>query len=141
MTHQQFADSMAYLGIAFGKEYTQEELSVYYDFLKEFTDETLIKAIKKIISTSKFLPKITELVETCEQCKETMKFEILEYMNLQGYFQSSIEYDKASIWLERNIIPYWFKEDMKKYFKMKQQYQLDNKTTKMIGETYVSSIR
>ena len=141
MTHQQFADSMAYLGIAFGKEYTQEELSVYYDFLKEFTDETLIKAIKKIISTSKFLPKITELVETCEQCKETMKFEVLEYMNLQGYFKSSSEYDKASIWLERNIIPFWFKEDMKKYLKMKQQCQLDNRSTIMIGENYASSIR
>lgn len=141
MTHQQFADSMAYLGIAFGKEYTQEELSVYYDFLKEFTDETLIKAIKKIINTSKFLPKINELVETCEQCKETMKFEILEYMNLQGYFKASEEYDKASRWLERNVVPSWFKEDMKKYFKMKQQCQLENKTTKMIGESYVSSIK
>jgi hypothetical protein len=32
-----------------------------------------------------------------------------------GYFRHPTEYEKAVSWLERNIIPEWFKKDMQKY--------------------------
>lgn len=137
MTPEQFKDSMSYLGIAYGKEFTQQELTVYYDFLKEFSDETLVKAIKNIIKTSKFMPKINELVEECENSKEQARFEILEYMKAMGYFKESgyaiSEYEKAIKWLETGVIPHWFKDDMTKYYKMMKQERLSQQEQILIG--------
>ena len=90
--------------------------------MQEYSYETFKKAVKNIIKTSKFLPKISELVEECENSKEQARFEILEYMNAMGYFKESgyaiSEYEKAIKWLETGIIPKWFKDDMTKYYKM-----------------------
>ncbi len=133
MTKEQFSESMAYLGLAYGKEFTHQELSMYYDFLKGYSDATLTNAIKNIIRKSKFLPKITELLEECDNCKEKTKFEVLEYMNSQGYFKAGSEYDKAIMFLERNNIPEWFKADLNRYYKMMLSNRLEHKETLMIG--------
>ena len=133
MTPEQFKDSMSYLGIAYGKEFTQQELTVYYDFLKEFSDETLVKAIKNIIKTSKFMPKINELVEECDNCKEQVKYEVLEFMKQQGYFKAPIEYEKASLFMERGIVPKWLQEDINKYYRLMQQNTLNYQEQKLIG--------
>ena len=133
MTQEQFKDSMAYLGIAYGKEFTAQELTIYYDFLKEFSDETLVKAIKSIIKTSKFLPKITELLEICEKYKEQARFDVLEFMKEKGYFKTPIEYEKATLFMERGIVPKWLQEDINEYYKMMRQDKLDHKETLLIG--------
>lgn len=133
MSEKEFADSMAYLGMAYGKEYTKQELIVHYDFLKEFSDETLIKAIKNIIKKSKFLPKINELVEECEKCKEQLRFEVLDYMNQQGYFKHPREYEKASLFMERGIVPEWLQNDINKYYKMMVNNRLEHKEQLLIG--------
>lgn len=121
MNEQQFVNAMSYLGVAFGKTYTQNEIMLHYDFLKEYNEATLIKAIKNIIKKTKFLPKVNELIEECEACQEEVKFEILEYMRFKGYFKAPNEYDKANAWLQRNVAPTWFKNDMKRYYKMQCQ--------------------
>ena len=133
MTPEQFKDSMAYLGVAYGKEFTQQELIIHYDFLKEYNDATLVKAIKNIIKKSKFLPKINELVEECENCKEQVKYDVLEFMRSKGYFGALSEYEKATRWLETNNIPSWFKEDLNEHYKMMQQVKLEYKETLMLG--------
>ena len=125
---------LTYLGTAYGKEYSKLECEQHYDFLRDYSYKTFVTAIKSIIRKSKFLPKITEILEECENCKEKTKFEVLEFMKRQGYFKAGTEYDKAIKFLERNIIPDWFKEDMKKYYAMMKQETIGHKETLMIGE-------
>ena len=115
MGKDEFIESMTYLGLAFNKTFTKNELILHYDFLKEYDDEVFTKAVKNIIRKSKFLPKINELIEECEIVKEEAKFNILEIMKNDGYFKDIKEYEKATNFLKSGIIPAWFANDMNNY--------------------------
>lgn len=115
MGKDEFVESMTYLGLAFNKTFTKNELILHYDFLKEYDDEVFTKAVKNIIRKSKFLPKINELIEECEIVKEEVKFNILEIMKNDGYFKNIKEYEKATNFLKSGIIPKWFANDMNNY--------------------------
>ena len=129
---EEFIKNMTYLGLAYDKQYTQEEIKLYYDFLKEFDDDVVVKAIKEIIKTSKFIPKITELVKCCEKIKESIRFDVLEYMNKVGYFKDTREYQKASLFLEKNVIPYWLQKDIDIYYKQMVNNRLSNSSRMLI---------
>lgn len=131
MTQEELVKGLAYLGTAYNKEYTKAECEQHYDFLKEFQYGVFVQAIKNIIRKSKFLPKITELIDECEACKTQVHFEILDYMQSMGYFKDASEYQKATSYLETGIIPDWFKQDLSKYYKLKNQERLT--AQKMIG--------
>lgn len=133
MTEQELVKGLTYLGTAYGKEYSKMECEQHYDFLRDYSYETFVAAIKSIIKKSKFLPKITELLEECDNFKEKTKFEILEFMNSKGYFKTSNEYDKAIHFMERGIIPEWLKQDINEYYKMMKQEVLDHKETLLIS--------
>ena len=133
MTKDELIKGLTYLGMAYSKEYSPIECEQHYDFLKDYSYETFVAAIKSIIKKSKFLPKITELLEECDNCKERTKFEVLEFMKSKGYFKTSFEYDKASTFMERGIIPEWLKQDINEYYKMMKQEVLDHKETLLIG--------
>ena len=134
MTKEECIKGLKYLSLAYGTNgFTPDECSVYYEFLQEYKYDTFRVAVKNIIRKSKFLPKITELLEECENCKEQTKIEVLEYMKNQGYFKVGSEYDKAIMFLERNNIPSWFKEDLNKYYKMMLSNRLEHKETLLIG--------
>lgn len=137
MSKEELLKGLTYLGTAYGKEYNKIECEQHYDFLKDYSYETFILAIKSIIRTSKFLPKITELLEECESNKEHARFEILEYMKAMGYFKESgyaiSEYEKAIKWLETGVIPKWFKDDMTRYYKMMKQERLSQQEQILIG--------
>lgn len=130
---KEFIKNMTYLGLAYDKQYTQEEIKLYYDFLKDFSDDVIVKAIKEIIKTSKFIPKITELVEKCQSIKENISFDVLEYMNNVGYFKDASEYEKASLFLKKGIIPYWLRKDIDIYYKKMLNERLLNKEQVLIG--------
>ena len=115
MKKEEFIKCMTYLGIAYNKAYSKFELEQHYEFLSEYSYEELKKAIKDIIKTSKFLPKINELIEKCENVKKESKFNILETMKNDGYFKSEWEYEKATKFLKSGIIPEWFNNDMNNY--------------------------
>lgn len=133
MTEQELVKGLTYLGTAYGKEYSKMECELHYDFLKEYSYETLVKAIKSIIRKSKFLPKVTELLEECEECKKQVKFEVLEFMQKQGYFKAPAEYDKASLFMLNDNVPEWLQKDINRYYKMMKQEMLDHKETLLIG--------
>lgn len=133
MTEQEFLESMTYLGLAYGKQYTQEEIKQHYDFLKDYNDTTFITAIKNIIKTSKFLPKITDLIEACESAKTHTRFDVIEYMNKVGYFKNPNEYEKATLFMERGVVPSWLQEDINKYYKDMLSNRLENKQQALIG--------
>lgn len=130
---EEFIKNMTYLGLAYDKQYTQEEIRLYYDFLKEFDDDVIVKAIKEIIKTSKFIPKINELVEKCQSIKENISFDVLEYMNNVGYFKDVSEYEKASLFLKKGIIPYWLQKDIDIYYKKMLNERLLSKEQVLIG--------
>ena len=133
MTEQELVKGLTYLGTAYGKEYSKLECEQHYDFLREYSYETFVVAIKNIIRKSKFLPKITEILEECENHKEHTKFEVLEFMKSKGYFKATSEYEKAIKYLETNVIPEWFRNDLNEHYKMMQQVKLEHKETLLIG--------
>lgn len=115
MSKEELIKGLKYLGTVYGKEYTSLECEIHYDFLKDYEYKVFIQAVKKIIRTSKFLPKITDLVDECENSGEEFKVAILEYMRVQGYFKNADEYEKAVNFIKRDNIPSWFKNDMDEY--------------------------
>lgn len=134
MTEVELIKGLKYLGVAYGKEFDKDECQVYYDFLRDYSYDIFRVAVKNIIRKSKFLPKITELVEECELGKENKKFEILEFMNSKGYFKCVNEMAKATMFLERNIIPEWFRVDMERYYGMMKQELIEAPERLMIGD-------
>ena len=120
----EFVKGMSYLGIATGKEYTQEECNVFYDFLKDYNYKVFIEAIKSRIKKSSFPPKINELIDECNLCDREFKFKIIDFMKESNYFRTTNEYDKAMMFVKRGIVPEWLKEDINKYFKMMNLKQI-----------------
>ncbi len=116
MNEQDFIKGMKFLGLAYGKEFTQDECKVYYEFIKIYTYNTFKNAIKSLIKKTKYLPKINEIIEECDKHKEQTKSKILEIMRADGYFKEPIEYEKACNWLESGSIPNWLKKDMELYY-------------------------
>ena len=53
MNKEKFLKIMTYMGIAYNKEFTKEQLEVWYSFLKEYNDNELNNAVKNLINTEK----------------------------------------------------------------------------------------
>ena len=133
MTEVECTKVLTYLGTAFGKEFEQAEAEQYYDFLNEYSYETFKKAVKNIIKKSKFLPKISELIEECENCKETLKLDVIEFMLQKGYFKAISEYEKAVHFVQKGIVPSWLQEDINEHYKMMTQEMIEAPKRMMIG--------
>lgn len=133
MTEQELIKGLAYLGMAYGKEYSKMECEQHYDFLKEYSYETFVTAIKNIIKTSTFIPKISDLINACESAKTTTRFDVIEYMYKVGYFKHPKEYEKTTLFMEKGIVPKWLQDDINKYYKQMINNRLEHKETLMIG--------
>lgn len=118
------------------KEMKKEEamafINLYTKKLSNYSPNVVITAIDKIITTSKFMPTIAEIIEICDKEKIKSKEIILNKMIVDNYFKCQEEIDKALNWLEKGIIPYWFKEDMKKYGYVEVNNQLENSNSKLL---------
>lgn len=133
MKQEELIKGLKILGVAYGKDFTSDECSTYYEFLQEYNYDIFKAAVKSIIKKSKFIPKISDLVEECEKQRAITRYEILDFMQLQGYFKNPVEYDKASRFLQMNIIPEWFRNDMKRYYAMMNQEKLNHQSQVLIG--------
>ena len=146
MKIEELVKGLNFLGLAYGKEYNQMEAQQIYEFLKEYDYDTFIRATKEIIRTSKFIPKIADLIEACENQKEVKKLEVIDYMKKDGYFylsyrpdhkldeaQATRNYMKVRTFIERGIIPDWLKEDINYYYRKMHHTQLENKTNKLLS--------
>lgn len=130
MTPIEFTQQMKILATSYGKDFDEDTITVWYQYFKNIEKETFKKSLNKIITTNKFMPSIAEILEKCKKEKNDIKLFVLEKMKENGYFKSENEYDKALTFLEKEIIPNWLLEDMKKYY----NNFLINKEVKMIGE-------
>lgn len=126
-------ESITYLGLAFNKEYTGEEIELYYNFLKEYEDITLTMGVKELIKKNKYLPKISEIIEECDKQENNKKILILERMKNEGYFKSANEYEKAIMWIEEGVTPEWLIKDIDMY---NRQEILVNNSMIMLGDNY-----
>ena len=61
MNKEQFIKGLKYLGIAYNKEFTEEQATVWYDFFKNETYDNFRDAVKRIIPKKQFMPSIAEL--------------------------------------------------------------------------------
>lgn len=132
MKKEEMVKLLGYLGVAYGKEFTQQECEVYYDFFKDYNYSILQAAIKDTIKTSKYMPKIADLIEACDKSKEDNRADIIDIMKAQGYFKAPSEYEKALTFVKKDIIPEWLKKDMKEAW---QRYNMNQIGTnqKLIG--------
>ena len=102
----------------------------YPYYFKDLDEDMLMGLIKmyqdEIIRTSKFMPTIAEILEKCNGQAKTYTFDILKIMQEDGYFkrgalgelddnQAIKNYEKATMWLSKGIIPNWLLKDMQKY--------------------------
>ena len=146
MRIEELVKGLNFLGLAYGKEYSQMEAQQVYEFVKEYEYEVFIRATKDIIRTSKFLPKIADLIEACEKQKEVKRTEVIDYMKECGYFylsyrpdhkldeaQATRNYLKVKTFIQRGIIPDWLQEDLKYYNERMRHSQLENKSNKLLS--------
>ena len=69
MNKETFLKIMTYMGIAYNKEITQEQLEVWYSFLKDYNEVELNNAVKQLINTEKYMPSIAEIKEQIAKTK------------------------------------------------------------------------
>lgn len=144
MKIEELVKGLNFLGLAYGKEYSQMEAQQVYEFVKEYNYDTFIKATKEIIRTSKFLPKIADLIEACEKYKGSERKEVIDYMRSVGYFKysaygevtdekASRNYCKALRFIELGVIPDWLQEDIDYYVNQMHQLRLQDKQNKLLS--------
>ena len=144
MRIEELVKGLNFLGLAYGKEYSQLECQQVYEFVKEYDYDTFIKATKDIIRTSKFIPKIADLIEMCDKFKEKEKLEVIDYMRSVGYFKysaygevtdekASRNYSKALRFIELGVIPDWLQEDIDYYLNQMHQLRLQDKQNKLLS--------
>lgn len=61
MDREQFIKGLKYLGIAYNKEFTEDQATVWYDFFKDENFDDFRNAVKRIIPKKQFMPSIAEL--------------------------------------------------------------------------------
>lgn len=61
MNKEQFTKGITFLAIAYNKEFTPQQVDVWYDFFKDETYDDFRIAIKRIIPKKQFIPSIAEL--------------------------------------------------------------------------------
>lgn len=116
MTREQFINTITFLGVAYNKSFSKEEMEVWYEMLKGYNEEVLNKVVKSLVKTEKFLPAISTIIEKCNEFKPLDRFEVLERMRERNYFKTVEEYLKAKEWLTKGLMPEWFKKDMQKFY-------------------------
>ena len=158
MNKEQFLKAMTYLTTAYDKEFTKEQLGVWYDFFINESYDNFKKAIKNIILKNQFMPSIAELKEELNyinnpQLKLSADNEWLKVINaIKNY--GIYKYDEAikeMTPLTRKVIKQlggwqticqstdgdWLRKNFINIYdnlvsNVKEQYLLENK--KLIGE-------
>ncbi len=118
----------------FFKDMSEDEaiafITLYTKKLSKYEPNIVITAIDKIITSSKFMPSIAEVLEKCDEEKSKNNQDIISKMIDDNYFKNQQEINKAVSWLDEGVIPQWFKKDMEKYGYNELNQQLLNNNFK-----------
>jgi hypothetical protein len=115
MSEIEFLKVIKILQASYLKDFDEDTIKIWYIQFKDIKYNILLNAVTSIVRKNKYMPSISEILEECDNASNKVKYDILEKMKKSNYFKSSLEYEKANNWLEKNIIPEWFKNDMKLY--------------------------
>ena len=63
MSKEDFLEGITLLGVAYDKEFTQEQVEVWYSMLGGYTKEQLRTAIKELIKTETYMPTIAHITK------------------------------------------------------------------------------
>lgn len=93
--------------------------------LKEYPYDIVLMAVDNIIDRSSIMPSVSDIKKECGKCRKTIEYDILKKMYDAGYFNEGVEklspehalrnYEKATMWLSKGIIPQFLLEDMMNY--------------------------
>lgn len=61
MNKDQFLKGITFLSVAYNKEFSQEQVNVWYEFFKDENFDNFRMAVKRIIPKKDFMPSIAEL--------------------------------------------------------------------------------
>ena len=115
MSEIEFLKVIKILQASYLKDFDEDAIKIWYIQFKDIKYNILLNAVTSIVRKNKYMPSISEILEECDNASNKVKYDILEKMKKSNYFKTSLEYEKANKWLEKNIIPEWFKNDMKLY--------------------------
>lgn len=115
MSEIEFLKVIKILQASYLKDFDEDTIKIWYIQFKDIKYNILLNAVTSILRKNKYMPSISEILEECDNASNKVKYDILEKMKKSNYFKSSLEYEKATNWLDKNIIPEWLKNDMKLY--------------------------
>lgn len=69
MTKEDFLKGMTILTSAYAKDFTQEQMEVWYSMLGKYTSEEFSSAIQELIKTEKYFPSIAHITEQIAKAK------------------------------------------------------------------------
>ncbi len=133
MTQLEFTKGMTLISMTYAKfDMDAPTMEIWYSFFEEIRGDVFILAVKSFIRQSRFAPTVADLLSLCEDQRGHIINETLKLMWERGYFtqkgaltetQGMRNFEKASYWVQRKLIPEWFEADMRLY----EQYFLENK--------------
>jgi len=95
MSKEEFLEGMTFLGIAYNKEFTKEEIEVWYSMLCGYSKKEFSDAIKRLVKTLKRIPTIADLTEEITNGKvNNMPNAEDEWQNVLKAVKKKIEYRK-----------------------------------------------
>lgn len=71
MTKENFIKGMTLLGVSYNKDFTEDEISVWYQMLGDNTEEEFSRAIQELIKTEDYLPSIAKITKAIAKQKTT----------------------------------------------------------------------
>lgn len=85
MDKEKFVKGMTFLGVAYNKEFTKEELEVWYSMLKDNSIEDFSNAIQELVKTEERLPSIATVT------KQIAKNKIASYPEAEEEWQEVLK--------------------------------------------------
>ena len=112
MNKKEFSEIISLMQIAYNKQYSKEEIEVMYDLLKDFEYNTLKVAIKKLITISRYVPNVSQIISEYKQIKRDEGYNKILKARELGNIKTNEELDKAMKWLDKGIVPDWLDKNL-----------------------------
>jgi hypothetical protein len=115
----EFMGVMKKMSMIYFKQFDEETVKIWYEFLKDEKKDVLENAINEIIKSSKFFPNVAQVLEECKIQQKLKEIKVLYEMKEANYFKNGEEYIKALNFINERNIPQWLKNDMNNYYSRK----------------------
>lgn len=92
MTYNEYEGIMSGLGLAYNKEYKEQELKMFYRFFKDYSTDIFIKSVDDIITNNDKLPSLKQIIDKCELNNQSYLWE-KQYKELPKAVEDQEWYD------------------------------------------------